>query len=204
MHYFLVLKGCSIFLSWEVAWFFLCPERLHDFFGPESPCPLVCLFVCLSVCLRHCVQFFLRGLSLALRSHDQFQASYWSPPNKIKKITKLLTPLPIFFLPPPPFFLDPLHFFLSVSLSALVKRVGASRMRDFFKGIRKMWAANIIFLVFSLFVSLRVFDLNIKERRKNYFGVIKVFTYVVYRLKPTNKCKQIIEMVWRDFQILTN
>ena len=33
----------------------------------ELPCPCVCLFVC----LRHQVQFFL-GLSLALRSHDQF------------------------------------------------------------------------------------------------------------------------------------
>ena len=28
--------------------------------------------VCLSVCLRHRMQFFFRGLSLALQSHDQF------------------------------------------------------------------------------------------------------------------------------------
>ena len=34
--------------------------------------------VCLFVCLRHWVQFFLRGLSLALRSQDQIMASYWS------------------------------------------------------------------------------------------------------------------------------
>ena len=38
--------------------------------------------VCLFVCWRHQVQFFL-GLSLALRSHDQFQASHWPslPPS---------------------------------------------------------------------------------------------------------------------------
>ena len=40
----------------------------------ESRCPSVCLSVCLCVCLRHRMQFF-RGLSLALRSHDQFQAN---------------------------------------------------------------------------------------------------------------------------------
>ena len=47
----------------------------------ESPCPSVCLFVCVSVCAIGCS--FFRGLSLALRSHDQFQASHWSslPPS---------------------------------------------------------------------------------------------------------------------------
>ena len=42
----------------------------------------LCLSVCLSEVLRHRVQFFL-GLSLALMSHDQFQASHWSsiPPS---------------------------------------------------------------------------------------------------------------------------
>ena len=39
----------------------------------ESPCPSVCLSVCACVCAVGC-SFFL-GLSLALRSHDQFQAS---------------------------------------------------------------------------------------------------------------------------------
>ena len=41
----------------------------------------VCLSVCLSVCSIGCS--FFRGLSLALISHDQFQASHWSslPPS---------------------------------------------------------------------------------------------------------------------------
>ena len=38
--------------------------------------------VCSSVVLRHQVQFFL-GLSLALRSHDQFRATHWSPPRPL-------------------------------------------------------------------------------------------------------------------------
>ena len=43
----------------------------------------VAMSMCLFVCLRHRVQFFSLGLSLALRSHDQFQASHWSslPPS---------------------------------------------------------------------------------------------------------------------------
>ena len=44
----------------------------------ESPCTCVCPFVCVSVCAIRCS--FFRGLSLALRSHDQFQASNWSTP----------------------------------------------------------------------------------------------------------------------------
>ena len=41
----------------------------------------VCLFVCLCVCAIGCS--FFQGLSLALRSQDQFQASHWSslPPS---------------------------------------------------------------------------------------------------------------------------
>ena len=39
----------------------------------------VAMYRCLSVCAMRC-SFFL-GLSLALRSHDHFQASHWSPPN---------------------------------------------------------------------------------------------------------------------------
>ena len=42
----------------------------------ESPFPSVCLCVCLSVCAIGCS--FFRGLSLALRSHDQIPASHWS------------------------------------------------------------------------------------------------------------------------------
>ena len=58
----------------------------------ESPCPSVWM----SVCPWYMCSFFL-GLSLALRSHDQFQASHWSSPH---------LPPPIFFLnfffgPPP-------------------------------------------------------------------------------------------------------
>ena len=50
----------------------------------ELPCPCVCLFVCAIGCS------FFRGLSLALRSHDQFQASHWSsPPTPPKKKKKL-------------------------------------------------------------------------------------------------------------------
>ena len=38
----------------------------------------VCVSVCLFVCTIGCS--FFQGLSLALRSHDQFQASHWSTP----------------------------------------------------------------------------------------------------------------------------
>ena len=41
-----------------------------------SVCLSVCLFVCLCVCAIECS--FFRGLSLALRSHDQIPASDWS------------------------------------------------------------------------------------------------------------------------------
>ena len=43
-------------------------------------CRSVCLLVCWSVCLsaRAIRCSFFRGFSLALRSHDQFQASNWS------------------------------------------------------------------------------------------------------------------------------
>ena len=54
----------------------------------ESPCLSVCLFVFLCVCAIGC-RIFL-GLSLALRSYDQFLASHCLPP---------LTPPP---KPPPP------------------------------------------------------------------------------------------------------
>ena len=60
-HIFLCEHNC--YMSWS--------QRRH-----------VRVSVCLSVCLRHLMQFFL-GLSLAMRSHDQFQASHWSslPPS---------------------------------------------------------------------------------------------------------------------------
>ena len=60
------------------------PHRSRESVSPvcviftiESPCPSVVLCVCAIKCI------FFRGLSLALRSHDQFQASYWSslPPS---------------------------------------------------------------------------------------------------------------------------
>ena len=35
------------------------------------------LSICLSVCLSKCPDIKLQDLSLALRSHDQFQASHW-------------------------------------------------------------------------------------------------------------------------------
>ena len=44
----------------------------------ESP------WLCGSLVVRHRMQFFL-GLSLALTSHDQFQASHWSSPAPIFK-----------------------------------------------------------------------------------------------------------------------
>ena len=59
---------------------------LYTIFANSAPLGWVshriAMSVCLFVCLRHWVQFF-RGLSLALRSHDQFQASHWSsiPPS---------------------------------------------------------------------------------------------------------------------------
>ena len=63
---------CAIFFSLNR------PHRADSVI--ELPCPSVWM----SVCLRQGVQFFC-GLSLALRSHDQFQASNWSslPPSLI-------------------------------------------------------------------------------------------------------------------------
>ena len=55
------------------------PNKKDSIFMPCS-CP-VRLSVCLCVVLRNCVQFFL-GFSLALRSHDQFQASPSLKKNK--------------------------------------------------------------------------------------------------------------------------
>ena len=46
----------------------------------ESPCPYVCMYVCMDVCAIECS--FFRGLSLALRSHDQIPASHWSNGKK--------------------------------------------------------------------------------------------------------------------------
>ena len=70
---------------------------------------VVAMSVCLSLCLMSLPDVFL-GLSLALISHDQFQASHRS------------TPLP---LPPPP------RPRVSLLLSASVERVGVSCMQDF-------------------------------------------------------------------------
>ena len=60
-----------------------CPlVRFVRFWGPpliQSYSRYVCLSVCVCVCgFAPRVQFFL-ALSLAFRSHDQFQASHWSP-----------------------------------------------------------------------------------------------------------------------------
>ena len=72
----------------------------------------ISLFVCLPVCLSAPTGAFFLGLSLALRSRDQFQASHWSPPPPPKinmfcfeflSFLNLLSP-PKFFL----FFLDTL------------------------------------------------------------------------------------------------
>ena len=49
----------------------------------ELPCPSVCMCVCLFVCAIGCS--FLLGLSLTLRSHDEFQACHWSIPPPPKK-----------------------------------------------------------------------------------------------------------------------
>ena len=67
----------------------------------------VAMSVCLCVCAIGC-SFFL-GLSSALRSHDQFQASYWSPPQP-----PFPTPfIKFLFAPHPPKknFFNPLNFF---------------------------------------------------------------------------------------------
>ena len=52
------------------------------------------------------ITWSVRGISLALWSHDQFKASHWSTPRFLFK-------------------------FVSVLLSASVERVGVSRMQDF-------------------------------------------------------------------------
>ena len=96
----------------------------------ESPCPCVCVSVCVSVCAIVC-SFFL-GLSLALRSHDQIPASHWATPPFKKKIDKITQPIKKN---------DKSHNlfkFVSVLLSALVERVGVSRMRDFLEEIRRL------------------------------------------------------------------
>ena len=63
-------------------------QNIFTFTKSASLCPFshrVAMSLCLSGCLCHWVQFFL-GLSFALRSHDQFQASSSSflplPPQK--------------------------------------------------------------------------------------------------------------------------
>ena len=49
----------------------------------------VAMSVCLCVCAIGCS--FFQGLSLALRSHDQFQTSHWlNPPHPSLKIGVLL------------------------------------------------------------------------------------------------------------------
>ena len=65
----------------------------------ELLCPSVCLCFCTTGC-----SFFL-GLTLTLRSHDQFQASHWSslPPPPLKKNWNK------FYLPRPPFFGPPVN-----------------------------------------------------------------------------------------------
>ena len=92
-------------------------DSVIDLSYPSVLFPSVCLFVC----LRHWVQLYL-GLSLALRSHDQFQASHWSS----------LPPYP----PSPPM----------VILSASVKRFSVSRMQDFFPltGLRNQFYLDFL------------------------------------------------------------
>ena len=58
----------------------------------ESQCPSVFLFVC----LHHQMQVFF-GLSLALRSHDQFQASYRLTPTPPPQKKNNNLPPPFFF-----------------------------------------------------------------------------------------------------------
>ena len=117
----------------------------------------VCVSVCLFVCAIGCS--FFRGLSSALRSHDQFQASHWSsPPNPwgfprvflgfsrgfpffsgvfpgfsllflFSFLRKITQPLKNKYI-----FLDKsrnLSNIVSVLLSASVERFCVSRMRDF-------------------------------------------------------------------------
>ena len=50
------------------------PKRGRPCEGFSDP---VCVCVCLSVCLSVCLAIKLQDLSLALRSHDQFEASHW-------------------------------------------------------------------------------------------------------------------------------
>ena len=107
------------------------PSSFHQL----GPLGRVGLVVAMSLCCRLLVPFpcdFCRGLSLALWSHDQFEASHWSA-------------LPTLLLPPGPnppwsykhfcLFVDKSRFlfkFVSVLLSASVKRVGVSRIWDFY------------------------------------------------------------------------
>ena len=99
LHFFSLSKLIFLFLFWYWCYY---PHTLKDSVSPlcgifTVTAPLgrfsqrfamsVCLCVCLFVCLRHRMQFFL-GLSLALRSHDQFQACHWSTP--LSRFTKLV------------------------------------------------------------------------------------------------------------------
>ena len=67
-----VTEECA---TWSLIWPCISPSQAL-FTDPalragsviESPCPSICAIGC----------SFFRGLSLALRSHDQFQASHWS------------------------------------------------------------------------------------------------------------------------------
>ena len=56
-----------------------CNKELCIIFTESAPLGRFSHRVAMSMCLCHLVQFFL-GLSWALRSHDQFQASHISPP----------------------------------------------------------------------------------------------------------------------------
>ena len=99
----------------------------------------VYISVYISVCLS--VTFpcnFFRGLLLALRSHDQFEASHWPtllPYHMVVVVGGTKKPLwrgggkKIAVSP----FVDASGKKISVLLSALVERFGVSGMRDFLK-----------------------------------------------------------------------